>query len=113
MVGGEEVATRMTAGIGILGVGGVTLVVVATETGTVIEGLAVGQRLRLVAARLKMAAIMEVTVVAPVVAMAATITPPQMDRVILVVHQTRGALVTKASKGPLSSVACRGLLRMA
>lgn len=102
----------MTVGIGILGVGGAILVVVATGTGTMIEGLAVGQKVPLVATRPKMVAAVEVTVVTLVVAMATTITA--MDRVILVLQQTRWVpLVTKASRAPLSSGACRGPLRMA
>lgn len=112
--GGEEVATRMTVGIGILGVGGVTLAVVATGTGTVIEDLAMGRRVPLVAVRPKMVATMEVTVVTLVVAMATTTIATATDRAILVPHQTRWVpLVTKTSRAPLSSGPCRGLLRMA
>lgn len=110
VVGGEEVATRMIVAIGILGVGEVLLVVVAT--GIVIEVLAVGRRPPLVAARPKTATFMVVTVIL-MVAMATTITTTTTDRVILVVHQTRVALGTKVSKPHLSLAACRGLLRMA
>lgn len=106
-------ATRTTVGIGILEVGGViTLVVVATEIGKVIEGLAVGQRVPL-EAKPKMVEAMGETVVTLVVAMA-TILTTATDRVILVVQQTRWVpLVTKASRAPLSSGACKGALRMA
>ena len=105
----------MTVGIGILGVGGATLAVVATGTGTMIEeGLVVGRRVPLVAIRPKMVAAMEATVVTLVVAMEATIIATAMDRVILVLRQTRWVpLVTKASRAPLSSGPCRGPLRMA
>lgn len=106
---GEEVATRMTVVIGILGVGGATMVVV---TGTMTEGLVEGQRVALVAIRPKMVAAVEVTVVKRVVAMATVTTVT--DRVALVLQETsRVAMVTKVSRGPLSSVACRELLRMA
>lgn len=102
----------MTVGIGILGVGGAALVVVATGIGTTIEGLEVGQKVPLAAIKLKMVAAVEVIVATLVVAMATTITTP-MDRVILVLQQTRWVpSVTKASRAPLSSAACRGLLRM-
>lgn len=102
---GEEVATRMTVVIGILGVGGATMAVV---TGTMTEGLVEGQRVALVAIRPKM----EVTVVNRVVAMATVTTVT--DRVVLVLQETsRAPLVTKVSRGPLSLVACRELLRMA
>lgn len=113
VVGGEEVATRMIVVIGILGVGEVILVVVATETGIVIEVLAMGRRPPLVAARPKTAIFMVATVVTPMVAMATTTITTATDRVILVVHQTRVALGTKVSKPHLSLVAYRGLLRMA
>lgn len=114
MEGGEEVATRMTVGIGILGVGGATLAVVATGTGTVIEGLATGRRVPLVAIRPKMVAAMGVTVVTLVVAMATTITATATDRVISVHQQTRWVpLVTKASRAPRSLGPCSVPLRMA
>lgn len=105
----------MTVGIGILGVGGATLVVVvATGTGTTIEGLVVGRKVPLVAIRPKMVATVEVTVVTLAVAMVTTITTTAMDRVILVVQETRWVpLVTKASRAPLNLGACRELLRMA
>lgn len=51
--GGEEVATRMTVGIG-MEVAGVTLVGVVT--GTLIEGLVVGPKPPSVAVRLKIVA---------------------------------------------------------
>lgn len=111
--GGEEVATRMTAVIGILGVGGATLAVIATGTGTMIEGLVVGQKVPLVAIRPKMVVTVEATVATLVVAMATT-TVTAMDRVILVLQQIRWvSLVTKASRAPLNLGVCRGLLRMA
>lgn len=114
MEGGEEVATRMTVGIGIPGVGGATLAVVATGTGTVIGGLAVGRRVPLVAIRSKMVAAMGATVVTQVVAMATTIIATAMDRVILVLQQIRWVpLVTKASRAPLSLGPCKEPLRMA
>ena len=104
----------MTVGIGIPGVGGATLEVVATETGTAIEGLAMGPKVPLVATRPKTVAATEVIVVALVVAMATTITATAMDRVILVLQQTRWVpLVTKASRAPLSLGPCRGPLKMA
>lgn len=104
----------MTVGIGILGVGGATLVVVATGTGTTIGGLVVGQKVPLVAIRPKTAAAVEVMVVILVVAMVTTITTTAMDRVILVAQQTRWVpLVTKASRAHPSLGACRELLRMA
>lgn len=104
----------MTVAIGIPGVGGAILAVAATGTGTVIEGLAMGRKVPSVAIRPKMVAAMEVTVVTLVVAMATTITATAMDRVILVLRQTRWVpLVTKASRALLSSGECRGLLRMA
>lgn len=112
VVGGEEVATRMIVAIGILGVGEVLLVAAATETGIVIEVLAVGRRPPLVAARPKTATFMVATVTL-MVAMATTIITTATDRVILVVHQTRVALGTKVSKPHLSLAACRELLRMA
>lgn len=103
----------MTAVIGILGVGGATLVVIATGTGTMIEGLVVGQKVPLVAIRPKMVVTVEVTVVTLVVAMATT-TVTAMDRVILVLQQIRWvSLVTKASRALLNLGVCRGLLRMA
>lgn len=83
--GGEEVATRTTDVIGILGVGGATLVVIITGTGMVIEVLGVGQRLPLVPTRLKMVAAIEATLVTLVATMA-TITATAMDRVILVLQ---------------------------
>lgn len=107
-------ATRTTVGIGIPGVGGATLAVVATGTGTVTEGLVTGQRVPLVAIRHKMVAAMVAIVVALVVAMVTTVTATAMDRVILVLQQTRWVpLVTKASRVPLSLGPCRGPLRMA
>lgn len=78
-------ATRTTDVIGILGVGGATLVVIITGTGMVIEVLGVGQRLPLVPTRLKMVAAIEATLVTLVATMA-TITATAMDRVILVLQ---------------------------
>lgn len=103
----------MIVGIGILGVGGATLVLVATGTGTVIESLAMGRRVPLVEIRLKMGAALEAIVVTLVVAMATAIIATAMDRVILVLRQIRWVhLVTKASRRPLSLGPCRGPVRM-
>lgn len=113
MEGGEEVATRMTVVIGILGEGGATSVV-ATGTGTMIEALVVGQKVPLVAVRPKMVGVVVVMVVNQVVAMATTISAAAMDRVILVLQETRSVpLVTKTSRVLLSMGACRGPLRTA
>lgn len=111
--GGGEVATRMTVGIGILEVvGAVTMAVMATGTGKVIEGSAVGRKVPLVAARSKTAAT-PATAVALAVAMATVLTTA-MDRAILVLRRARWVpLVTKVSRGPLSLGACKGVLRMA
>lgn len=108
--GVEEAATRMTVGIGILGVGEAALAVVATGTAT--EGLAMGRRVPSVAIRLKMVAAMEVMVVIQVVAMTTTITATA--RGILVLRQIRWVpLVTRASRAPLNLGRCRGPVRMA
>lgn len=102
----------MTVGIGILGVGETTIVVVVTETGTVIGGLAMGQRVPLVVTKPKMVATLGETVVTLVIT--ATITATVMDRVILVHRQTRGVhSETKISRALHSLGPCRGLLKMA
>lgn len=108
-------ASRTTVGIGIPGAGEVvTSVVVATGIGTMIGGSAVDQRVPSVATRPKMVEAMEVTVVAPVVAMATTTIATAMDRVVSVLPPTRWVhSVIKISRAPLSLGQCRGPLRMA
>lgn len=111
MEGGGEVASRMTAVIGILGAGGAPMVV--TGTGTMIGDLVGGQRVFLVAVRSRMVVAVEVMVETLVAPMEATVMAAVMDRDILELQQIRWVpSVTRASRAPHSLGACRGLLRM-
>lgn len=111
--GGEEVASRMIAVIGILGVGGAAMVVTATGTGTMIGVLVGGQKVCLVAVRSRMVLAVVVMVVTLVVVMETTITAAVMDRDILGLQQIRWVpSEIRASRGPHSLGACRGLLKM-
>ncbi|CAG10773.1 unnamed protein product, partial [Tetraodon nigroviridis] len=110
---GGEVASRMTAVIGILGLGGAAMVVAATGTGTVIGDLVGGPKVALVASKLRTAVAVEGMVDSPVASMEATVMAAVMDRDILELQQIRWvSLVTRASRAPRSLGACRGLLRM-
>lgn len=106
--GGEEVATRTTAVIGILGEAGAALPV-ASETMT--EVLAAGPKVPLVAVRPRMEAAVSVTVVNQVLPMAtvALAAAAATDRVTSAHQVTRLVLLgTRASRGRLSTGACPG-----
>lgn len=105
--GGGEVASRMIAVIGILGVRGATMV--ATGTGTMTGALVGDQKVALVALRSRMVLAVVVTLV---VVMGTTIIAAVMDRDILELQQIRWVpLGIRASRAPPSSGACRGPLR--
>lgn len=111
MEGGGEVASRMTAVIGIVGAGGAATAVAAT--GTTIGDLVGGQKVALVAVRSRMVVAVEGMVETRVVPTEATVMAAVMDRVILELQQIRWVpSVTRASRAPRSLEACRGLLRM-
>lgn len=107
--GGEEVATRMTGVIGILGEAGAALRV-ASETMTEVLA-AVGLKVPLVAVRPRMEGAASVTAVNQVLPMATVVlaAAAAMDRVTLALRVTRSVLLgTRASRGRLSTGACPG-----
>lgn len=106
--GEEEVATRTTAVIGILGEAGAALPV-ASETIT--EVLAAGLKDPLVAVRPRMVVAASVTAVNQVLPMATVVlaAAAAADRVALVLQATRLVLLeTRASKGRLHTGVCPG-----
>lgn len=108
--GEEEVATRTTAVIGILGEAGAALPV-ASETITEVLAAAAGLNVPLVAVRPRMEVAVLVTAVSQVLLMATVVLAAVsvMDRVTLVLKATRLVLLeTRVSKGRLSTVACPG-----
>lgn len=106
--GGEEVATRTTAVIGIQGEAGAALPV-ASETMS--EVLAAGPKVPLVAVRPRMEAAASVAAVnqVPPTATAVLAAAAATDRVTLALQVTRLVLLgTRASRGRLSTGACPG-----
>lgn len=109
--GGGEVASRMIAVIGILGVRGAAMV--ATGTGTMIGDLVGDQKVALVALRSRMVLAVVVMGVTLVVVMGTTTIAAVMDRDISELQQIRWVpLEIRASRAPHSLGACRGPLKM-
>lgn len=107
---GGEVASRMIGVIGIQGAGGAAMAVAAT--GTVIGVLVGGRRAASAALRSRTVAAVEGTAVTPAAATEAAVMAAVTDRDILELQPIRWVpSVTRASRAPPSSGACRGRLK--